>query len=242
MQNFYKTEHIVKSTEVDSNWKMRADHIVELFQAITGAHSIELGVDAPTLLKNSNAFWILTKFKINILMSPVMDDKVMVETWPTPAKGVRFGREFLMKKDDENLVLGTSEWCTLDYTTKELRRANSVCFPIDLDYREGLSGAGEFIKVRESVSECDYNHTHKSLFIDIDTNKHTNNVAYLRMALNCFTPDEFEELKISTIQIAFLSQTFYGDEIKIYKKAVENGYYIEGKLQDKAVFNCLLTR
>ena len=99
MQNFYKTDYTVKSTEVDSNWKMRIDHIVELFQAITGIHSTELGVDGPTLLKNSNAFWILTKFKIKIIDFPLMEDKLVLETWPTIVKGVRFGRDFLMQKD-----------------------------------------------------------------------------------------------------------------------------------------------
>ena len=242
MQNFYKTDYTVKSTEVDSNWKMRIDHIVELFQAITGVHSIEIGVDGPTLLKNSNAFWVLTKFKIKIVDFPLMDDKLTAETWPTIVKGVRFGRDFLLQKDGKTCVMGSSEWCTLDYTTKELRRTNTVCYPTDMPHRDYLSGAGDFIKLRETVCEDDYNHTHKCLFVDIDTNKHTNNIAYLRMALNCFSPDEFETLNIEDMQIAFLSQTYFGDEIKIYKKQCDNGFYIEGKLNEKAVFNCIFTQ
>ncbi len=241
MQNFYKIDYTVKSTEIDSFWKMRIDHIIELFQAITGAHSIELGVDGPTLLEKSNAFWILTKFKIKICELPLMEDKIMVETWPTFAKGVRFGRDFSMQKGNKTIVMGTSEWCTLDYTTKELRRANSVCFPDNFDYRNDLSGAGDFVRLRETVSDCDYHHTHTSLFVDIDTNKHTNNIAYLRMALNCFTPDELENLKVEDMQISFLAQTYYGDSIKIYKKIIENGIYIEGKVDENAVFNCLFT-
>ena len=87
MQNFYKTEYTVKSTEIDSNWKMRIDHIVELFQSITGIHSTQMGVDGPTLLEKSNAFWVLTKFKIKINSLPLMEDIVTVETWPTIVKG-----------------------------------------------------------------------------------------------------------------------------------------------------------
>ena len=241
LQNFYKADYTVKSTEVDSNWKMRIDHIVELFEAVTGVHSIELGVDGPTLLEKSNAFWVLTKFKIKIADFPMMEDKLTVETWPTIVKGVRFGRDFLLQKDNKPCVMGASEWCTLDYTTKELRRTSTVCYPADMPHRDYLSGAGDFIRVRENVNEEDFNHTHKCLFIDIDTNKHTNNIAYLRMALNCFTPDEFEAFNLEDMQITFLSQTFYGDEIKIYKKEAENGFYIEGKLNDKAVFNCIFT-
>ncbi|MBO5358981.1 MAG: hypothetical protein J6A78_06655 [Clostridia bacterium] len=241
MQNFYKTEYKVKSTEIDSNWKMRIDHIVELFQSITGIHSTQMGVDGPTLLKNSNAFWVLTKFKIKIDTLPLMEETVLVETWPTFVKGVRFGRDFLMQKDGKTYVMGSSEWCTLDYTTKELRRANSVCYPADMNHRDYLSGAGDFIRVRETVNESDYNHAHRCAFVDIDTNKHTNNIAYLRMALNCFSLDEFEALNISDVQITFVSQSYYGDEIKVYKKQIETGFYIEGKLNDKSVFNCVVT-
>ncbi len=239
MQNFYKTDYRVKSTEIDSSYKMRIDYIISLFQSITGVHSTELGVDGPTLLEKSNAFWIITKFKLKFNRFPIMDEKLQVETWPTTVKGVRFGRDFLLSKNGEDLIMGTSEWCTLDYTTKEIRRANSVCYPADMPHRTDLSGAGEFIKTKETVCDADYNHTHKSAFIDIDTNKHTNNIAYLRMALNCFSPDEFDKLNIEAVQISFLSQTYFGDEIIIYKKATDYGFYIEGKLNDKTVFNCV---
>ena len=240
MQNFYKTEYTVQSTEVDSNWKMRIDHIAQLFQAITGTHSIEIGVDGPTLLEKSNAFWVLSKFKLKFNRLPVMDEALTAETWPTTVKGVRFGRDFLLCKDDETLVMGASEWCTLDYTTKEIRRTNSVCYPTDMPHRDFLSGAGEFIRVRETVNDEDFNHTHTCRFVDIDTNKHTNNIAYLRMALNCFSPDEFEKLNLGELQISFLAQTFFGEEIKVYKKQTDYGFYFEGKCDNKTVFNCVL--
>ena len=240
MQNFYKTDYTVRSTDVDSNWKMRIDHIAQLFQAITGVHSIMLGVDGPTLLEKSNAFWVLSKFKLKFNRLPVMDEALTAETWPTTVKGVRFGRDFLLCKEDETLVMGTSEWCPLDYTTKEIRRTNSVCYPTDMPHRDFLSGAGEFIRVRETVSDEDFHYTHTCRFVDIDTNNHTNNIAYLRMALNCFSPDEFEKLNLGELQISFLAQTFFGEEIKVYKKQTDYGFYIEGKCENKTVFNCVL--
>lgn len=239
MQNFYKTDYTVKSTEIDSNYKMRIDYIVSLFETVTGTHSSLLGIDGPTLLEKSNAFWIITKFKLKINRFPIMDEELEVETWPTSVKGVRFNRDFLLTKGDEKLIMGTSEWCTLDYDTKEIRRTSTVCYPADMPHRTELSGAGDYIRVKETVAEDDYSHTHKSAFVDIDTNKHTNNLAYLRMALNAFSPEEFEALNITEVQISFLSQTYFGDEIKIYKKQTYYGVYIEGKSDDKAIFNCI---
>ncbi len=240
MQNYYKTDYTIKYSEVDSNYKLRIDRILDFFQDITGTHSKEMGIDGPTMLATSNAFWILTKIKMTIEELPKFDDTVQLETWPTTIGGVRFKRDYAIHKDGEKVVMSSSEWCTLDYDTRLPRKASSVCYPTDMIHRSDESGAGAFIRVKETVSEDDYVYTYQSMFVDIDSNKHTNNVAYVRMMLNAFMPEEWEMFNVKMMQIAFTSQTYFGDEIKIYKKNLENGFYIEGQHDGKQVFNCIL--
>ena len=60
------------------------------------------------------------------------------------------------------------------------------------------------------------------------------------MVLNCFSPQEFEAMDIDRLQIAFLSQTYFGDQIAVYKKKTDYGFYIEGRAGDTAVFNVLI--
>ena len=240
MNSFYRLEHILKSSETDSNNKMRIDNIVTDFQDITVLHSVEMGVDGKTMQEKSNAFWVLTKVKLKIASLPLFDEKIEIETWPLKATGIRFERDYIINRNNERVIKGSSEWCVLDFDTQKLRRGDSVCFPQDLSYREDRSGAGEMLKIRETVSEEDINHTHRSSFVDIDSNKHTNNIAYLRMTLNCFTPEEFDSLSIDEFQINFLSQTFYGDEIAVYKKKTDYGYFVEGQLNGKSVFNSFI--
>ena len=240
MNNTYKLQHTVSYSEVDSFYKLRLDYIFSHFQNIADLHSKEMGTDGEALLQKSNVFWVLTKMKLKILELPKSGDDLIVETWPLKAKGVRFDRDFKLSNQDKVFVMGSSEWCTLDYTTQKLRRVDSVAYPHDMQFREDRSGVGELIRAKESVCDTDLHHTYRSSFVDIDTNKHTNNVAYLRMILNCFSPDEFEAIKIDEFQINFLSQTFYGDEIKIYKKKTDYGFYIEGKCNENAVFSCVI--
>ena len=49
-----------------------------------------------------------------------------------------------------------------------------------------------------------------------------------------------EQLAIDELQINFLSQTFCGDTLEIYKKKIDTGYFITGKLGDQAVFTCTI--
>ena len=240
MNNTYKLNHTVSYSEVDSFYKLRLDYIFSHFQNIADLHSKEMGTDGEALLQKSNVFWVLTKMKLKVAELPKSGETITVETWPLKAKGVRFDRDFKLSNKDKIFVIGSSEWCTLDYTTKKLRRVDSVAYPHDMQFREDRSGVGELIRAKESVCDTDLHHTYRSSFVDIDTNKHTNNVAYLRMILNCFSPDEFEAIKIDEFQINFLSQTFYGDKIKIYKKKTDYGFYIKGQCNVTTVFNCII--
>lgn len=241
MNNTYKMSHAVKYSETDSGYRLRLDHIVTHFQDITGLHSDEMGIDGKALLEKSNAFWVLTKLKLRIHRFPEFGETVQIETWPTVVKGVRFGRDYCISKDGIPLISGSSEWCTLDFDTKRPRRADTICYPHTMQHREDRSDAGEMLRIKETVEEKDLNHTHRSMFVDIDTNGHTNNIAYLRMILNCFTPAEFAELYVREVQVAFLSQTYFGDDITVYRKNTEYGFYIEGRKDDSAVFNCIIT-
>jgi len=240
MNNSYKIDYKVKYSEVDSDYKMRLDHIVTHFQDITGLHSDEMEIDGKTLLEKSNAFWVLTKLKMKIHRLPEFDETLEIETWPTVAKGVRFGRDYRISKDGIPLISGTSDWCTLDFDTRKPRRVDTRHYPHTMPHREDRSDAGEILRIRETVEDTDINHRYLSSFVDIDTNKHTNNIAYLRMILNCFSPEEFNELQLDELQISFLSQTFHGDEITVYKKKTDYGFYIEGQCNGTGVFNCVM--
>ena len=44
------------------------------------------------------------------------------------------------------------------------------------------------------------------------------------------------KLNIDEMQVNFVSQSFYNDEIAVYKKRTDYGYYVEGKKDNLTVF------
>ena len=238
MNNTYTLTALVNYSEVDAFGKMRFDAIASAFQMITGFHSKEMGVDGATTLQKSNAYWVLSRLKFKIFHHPSLYENLEIETFPTTFSAVKFARDYKIHTNGALAVAGVSEWCTLDVETKTIRRTNTICYPFDMEHRTDRSGAGDFLKIKEDISEEHFCYTAKSLFVDIDTNMHTNNVAYVRMALNCFSPREFNA-QFSEFEIAYLGQTYLGDEIRLYKKKTDYGYFIEGKLNGKTVFNCV---
>jgi len=241
MNNTYKMSHRVSYSEADLSYRMRPDGILNCFQDITGLHSEELGTDGKTLKEKSNAFWVLSKVKMRLHCFPAFDEEVELCTWPTDVGGVRFGRDFTISTPGgETLVSLSSEWCTLDMENGRLRKAESVCYPHDMPHRADRAQSGEWIKGKEETGDCHLSYIAHPALTDIDTNRHTNNVAYLKMALNSFRPEDYEALALKEVQIHFISQTYWGDSVGIYKKPTDYGFFIEGRHGGKQVFTCAL--
>lgn len=240
MQNYYSLKTQIDYSQVDVNYHYRLDCAVSDFQKITAFHSEEMGVDGKTIAEKSGAFWVLSKLKFKIFDLPVIYDNVVLTTFPTDYSLVRFMRDYNVCANDKTLISGKSEWCTLDSVSKAIRKTNTVCYPFDMEHKKSEAICSDFIRNREEVCESDFNHTHQSLYTDIDSNGHTNNVAYVRMALNCFSPEELGT-NVKEFEIHFLSQTYYKDFVDVYKKATEYGYYIEGKQNNKKIFSCMIS-
>ncbi len=240
MNNEYKINHKIKYSEVDNNYFLRLDHIFTHFQDITGDHSTEMEIDSDTMRRLSNAFWVISRMKIKIHDIPKFEQAVTVETWPTYAKGVRFGRDYTIACNEQVLVSCSSEWCTLDCETNRPRKVETVHYPFDMPHRQDRCDAGEFLTIKETIVPTDYHHTHKVVLTDIDTNKHANNISYLRMTLDCFAIDELNEQNIDQVQINYAMQTYYCDEIALYKKKTDVGYYVEGICNEQTAFRCMM--
>ena len=240
MNNTYKQNYTLTYSDVDSNYNMRFDAILSAFQVATLFHSIELNVGTDVLLENSNAFWVLTKSKFKILKMPKFNQEIGVETWPLPATLVRFNREYKIALGGEAYVLGTSEWVTLDATTRSLRKSSTIKYPFELEHRTDVSGAGEYSRKREQVGDDNLAYVHTVRYVDIDPNGHTNNVSYVKMALNSFSVEEFNDANFTEFEIQFIAQSYYGDDVDVYKVKTDYGYYVEGKVNDKTTFIWIL--
>jgi acyl-ACP thioesterase len=241
MQNYFTKAHVVNYSEVDSHYRMRFDQLLSTFQTLTFFHSTEMQVDGPTLAERSRAFWVLARMKFEIRRLPEMGQTVEMTTWPTTVTPFRFLRDYrIASPDGEDAIVGTSEWCTLDMDSRTLRKSSTIAYPYEMAHLDERSGCAPFTKLRVKVEEGDYHHTHTARFGDMDSNGHTNNVVYMRMVLDAFTPEEFYALPVSAVEIEYATQSYLGDEIAIYKKSVDEGVYVEGQKDGKKIFHCLI--
>ncbi len=238
MNNHIEIKTKIYASNCDDNQRLRFDSILNYFQDIATLHATEMKTDFKSLKSLSNAFWVLTKIKFNLSGEILYNDDITIKSWPLKPQLIRCLRDFTINSFNGK-VMGCSEWCMLDCDSYSIRKINSTCYPQDFEHLDIRSGVSPFLKLNDEISDIDYQGSHLCVYTDIDCNGHVNNVSYCKMALNTFTLQEFSEYNFNAFEIHFLKQCFLGDEIKIYKKILDNSVFITGKVKDKQVFKCL---
>lgn len=234
MNNFYKTELTISEKECSKFGYLRYDSVLNIFQLLAISHSYEMKVDRESLIESSNAFFVITKMKFSVSKMPKINEQVTAITWPIKVTSpIKFYRDYEIYLGGEVLVSGVAEWCTLDGTTRTLRKINSVKYPYELQHIERRSQVGEFTKLTQ-VGE--YVTDYVVADSDIDVNGHTNNVSYVKIALSTYLEEEFEKANFKGLEVHFNKETMLGETINIYKAKTDLGDCVYGEINGKRIF------
>ena len=231
--------HELRTEDVDLTCRLTVPGLTSLFQRMATYHGRELGVDFDTLLSTSNAYWVVAKIRLLFTGEARFGDTVTACTWPLPPVRAAFDREMQVTgADGSPLAAVSSEWCVLDWDTHRLRKADTTCFPTDLDFRTDAVVAGEFLRIDRKVEGMTHCFDHTVRYSDLDMNRHTNNVVYTRLAMDTFPAAWLEERPVKWFEIHFLRESHEGDTLHLYRQEREDGVRIVGTKgeTDEAVF------
>lgn len=222
-------------SDVGFNFKPSASHIMELFQQAVTMHTLQMGVDGLSMQKLYNAKWFIVSAHFEFHKMPKLYDTVTVHTWPLKPSAAKFPRAFVLQDENgEKLVSAMTQWCTVKWDSGELVPTSAIKMPFD----DFLEQQPTDPRCRIPKTECDkLCYTRKMMLSDIDMNMHVNNVSYIRMALDCFTSKELENIDMKTFDIQFKNQCFEGDTVSLYRADTENGVIIDGKTADTDIFS-----
>lgn len=233
----------IRIYDVDFNNKVKLSSIFNFMQEVATNHAAHLNVGLDDLLENG-LFWVLSRVKLEILQYPTLGEEIKVETWPKGVDKLFALRDFYIYNGDNKVIAkATTAWLIID--SKKLRPKRPKIFleriPSFPDEHAIIEVPGKIIE----SAEKDIVFQKRVRYTDIDINHHMNNVKYVEMALNSFSEDIFKEKHLKSMQVNFLSECKFGDEIKI-KKGIpydtKNYFYLEGinKHTSKKVFEACI--
>ncbi len=238
MKNCYSEKHIINDTQLDFCNKLSIYEAIKLIQNATFNHSREMSLGHEDMLKNSNAFWVISKLKLKLGENLKAQDNVRVTTWTRPLSAIRALRDADIKIGNKVMVKALAEWCCLDYESKTIRKLNTIKYP-DLEMSKNEYNNLSFSKFTEP-DQLEEVYTKTVLASDIDINQHTNNLKYVVMSMDALTLEEFKNVNIDEFEIHFVNQSYFKDNIKIYKAINGKQILIFGKVEENIIFKVLI--
>lgn len=193
-----------------------------------GIHADERGFGLRDLLKEGKA-WFLTRLAIRLERYPLQYEKIWIETWVDEVGELFTSRNFKVLDERKEPIGGaSSSWAMIDLRSRRpepLREHLGVAhvapgrlsLPDRTEKVPPLSAEGLEVK------------PYRVVYSDLDIMRHVNSIRYIQWMLDLFPLDLFEERQVRQIDINYMAETNFGDEMEFRREAREDrqDYLIE---------------
>jgi medium-chain acyl-[acyl-carrier-protein] hydrolase len=221
-----KEVYRVRYYELDCQWKASISSLMDYFNDVVTLQTVEMGHGVDVMSKGEYA-WLLLRWDVKVNRYPDYLENVVVQTIPYSMDRFYAYRRFEIFDCSGNVIVdANSQWILIDQRKRRPIRIGDQFYElygIDSDFHEPLS----FPKVNENESSSE-----EITFIvrnsDLDTNGHSNNVAYVRWIMET-VPSEFVKRFLKRLTIEYKRESRKGDVISV-ESVFENGAeFAEGK-------------
>jgi len=163
-------------------------------------------------LEKENAYWVLTRVKVEMDEFPKWNDKIQIKTWPRSVEGLFAVRDYLVLRDGQELGRVSSYWMVISKATRRPLRIDGFNF-VDEEFetQKAIESKLEKIETKGDFNLIDNRKVYSS---DIDVNGHVNNATYVRWILDASQASP--EKRIKVFEINFIKELLFGDEFSVW--------------------------
>jgi len=181
------------------------------------AQILQLGYKA---LLEENKNWVLARLSIEMNRYPLWGEQITVRTWPKGTERLFALRDFeIIDGSGKRIGAAASAWVIVDTQSKRPQRPDPYFENMPLvPNRHALNS---FPQKLPPVEQADREAVFRVRYTDLDMHNHVNNAKYIEWVLNGYSAEEHERMTISAIQINFLSEAVYGDEVLMKMERTE---------------------
>jgi len=175
------------------------------------AEELGFGYNGAVLL---NQFWVVLRWAIKIEQYPKWREEIFMETWPRKPEHLYAYRDYIIRSGNGNAIgAATSTWMVLDAKTRRPQKLELVegLLHHTLD-QKALDENARKIKIPDTFNAI---RKVKAAYSDIDFNGHVTNSRYVEWCLDVFDRDFHKTHFLSGLEINFLHECRFGDEIDL---------------------------
>lgn len=157
-----------------------------------------------------------------------------METWIEKQDKLRLWQDLKISAGDQVYALGRLESCVIFPDKQKIGKLSDIEMPTDCVCDESVD-IGSFARMKRDPGGMEYVYSHRVRYSDLDKSRHMANLRYVNLMENVFSPEFYECHSLKELELHYISQSFYDDEIRIYKMGIEHGYLIAGYRADETI-------
>ena len=222
MESIFEKRLTVTPDYCDASGALSPLAAFTIFQGIAAQHAEVLGVGNSAMAKKGE-FWLTVHTRVDLFARAEMMDSLTVRTWAEACseRDVRTYRSYTLSRGETVIARGKTEWAVLG-PDKRVIRFSDYGFPKDYPFRAESAIPETLQRFHEKFTEDDLFSRYTVRPTDIDLGHHMNNVAYVRLLLDCFTAKELASGRIQSVELHYSTPCFEGEELTVYKKTLDD--------------------
>ena len=241
MENFLEKEETLYTSKLDYGGNLKLAGLFDLFMDLAAEQAERMNVGYADMMGH-RAFWLAVRTRVRIHKTPGYGDKVTVKTWPGKPGIIKCDRFYTLKRNGELLAEGRTEWAAQNVDTGRVMKTSEFGYPVDMEPLPERVCEGLFTRFKEKPEPENLHTTYTVCSRDIDTGRHMNNVAYVRMLMGSFTVSELESMDIAEAEINYQDACREGEELRLYRRKDEEGWHLLVQKPDGAVAAQMILR
>ncbi|HRD01802.1 MAG TPA: thioesterase [Candidatus Saccharicenans sp.] len=215
----YRADYEIMSFDVDYQNHAHLSALMNYLQDTARLHSICEKFSVFDL-QEKGVTWVISRYHLHLHHYPEMGEKLTVKTWASGKHSFYALREFeISGADRKSILVATSSWMIIDLKDRRPVKINDL-FPDELILNKRVME--DDFPVLPIIDRLDFKSEFKALFEDLDFNRHVNNVAYSRWAVEGMPPEMLFSHRPVEIEINYRSEAFYGDGIEVVTQKPQN--------------------
>ena len=219
MQPRFEQEILIPPSACDYSGRLGYAGAFAVLMDLATEHAERLGIGLSAMMAKQR-FWVTVRTKILFFERPAVSEAARLITWPEKPGAVRCNRSYEIRRGNELLIAGRTEWAVMNTEANTLAPATDL-FPPELDYISVPAVSEPFVRIPARFETMVPFASYTVRSTDIDLGGHMNNAAYPRALFGAFSTEELEAMQARSIDLIFRAPCYEGEELIFYRKESE---------------------
>ena len=225
----HKKSYQIKYTDADAYDNLKPSSLLAFMEESACLSADELGFGYKDVAPVNKGF-IIANWYVEFFSRVKLGDILEIHTWPLPPGKIIFLRDFELFINGFKAGIGCSRWCMID-------THNFSMLPVSAFFKEGAfdgyntERAVGYIDWKIPLIDCGKKaYSKKVAYSDYDHYFHVNNTKYADFLMDIFSPEELDNKVLRSMQITYVKQCKYGEEIEFFREDCGEYTVVEGRV------------